>query len=95
MFIILSDKCIFPLTTAISLRVWASAEWAMAPNDAYAASQCVGFSVRMMQHRRRPFMAISVQPCWNFFTFGFSFFFIRVYMKNLNPVSLFSVNKHI
>lgn len=81
MIVILSDKYIFPLTAAISPSVWASVEWAMAPNGAYAASQSVGFSVRTMQHMRRPVMAISVQPCLNFFPFAFLVFF-RVYMKN-------------
>ena len=96
MVIILSEKYRFPLTAAISPRVWDSAEWAMAPNDENAASQCVGFSVRKMQHMRRPVMAISVQPCWDFFLLVFIyFFFIRVYMKKLKPVFLFSVNKYI
>ena len=63
MVVIVSDKYHFPLTAAISPRAWALAEWAMAPNDAYTASQCVGFSVRIMQHMRRPVMAVSVQSC--------------------------------
>jgi hypothetical protein len=67
MVVVLSDKYCFPLTAAISPRVYASAVWAMAPNEAYASPQCIGFSVRMMQHMLRPVMAISVHPCWDFF----------------------------
>jgi len=74
MVVVLSDKYRFPLIAAISPRVWASAECAMAPNDAYATSQCVGFSVRMMQHMRRPVMALVYSPVRIFFLLVFLVF---------------------
>jgi len=79
MVFVLSDKYRFPLTSAISPREWASAEWAMVPNDAYAASQFFGFCVRMLQYMRRPVTAINVQPCWNFFLWFFVFSLVFIW----------------
>jgi hypothetical protein len=58
----------------------------LAPSDVYAVLQGAGFNSRTMQHVHQPIVVILMDPVGVFLMLLSFFFFVRVCMKNVNPV---------